>query len=329
MFKQMHFSRLALERQQVWIYLVAIITGLVFGSFQFELATLSEVLLWPLLGLLLYATFAQVPLLHLNDAFLDHRFIKAVLIGNFILLPLLVWGLVQFLPDHPALRLGVLLVLLLPCTDWFITFSQLGGGNVPRAISITPINLLLQLLLLPIYLWLMAGTELNTVLKLVDIWPAAALVLAPLLLAAVSESWIEAHPKRSLWRDRLAWLPVPLLALVVFLIAGTQVNVVIGALAFMPVVVPIFVIFLLLAALIAWILARWLRLSIDQGRTLAFSLGTRNSFVILPFALALPVGWEVVAVIIVVQSLVELFGMVFYLWWIPGRLFSAEDPDID
>jgi len=325
MLKQMQFSRLALERQQVWIYLVAIIAGLVFGSFQFELATLFEALLWPALGLLLYATFAQVPLLHLNDAFLDHRFIKAVLIGNFILLPLLVWGLVQFLPDHPALRLGVLLVLLLPCTDWFITFSQLGGGNVPRAISITPINLLLQLLLLPVYLWLMVGTELSAVLKLTDIWPVIVLVLTPLLLAAVSESWIEAQPKRSLWRDRLAWLPVPLLALVVFLIANTQVNVVIGALAFMPVVVPIFVIFLLLAALIAWILARWLRLPTDQGRTLAFSLGTRNSFIVLPFALALPVGWEVVAVIIVVQSLVELFGMVFYLWWIPGRLFSAED----
>ena len=262
---------------------------------------MSEVILWPVLGLLLYATFAQVPLLHLNDAFLDHRFIKAVLIGNFILLPLLVWGLVQFLPDHPALRLGVLLVLLLPCTDWFITFSQLGGGNVPRAISITPINLLLQLLLLPIYLWLMVGTELNAVLKLTDIWPVVALVLTPLLLAAVSESWIEARPKRSLWRDRLAWLPVPLLALIVFLIANTQVNVVIGALAFMPVIVPIFVMFLLLAALIVWILARWLRLPTDQGRTLAFSLGTRNSFVILPFALALPVGWEVVAVIIVVQ----------------------------
>lgn len=80
-------------------------------------------------------------------------------------------------------------------------------------------------------------------------------------------------------------------------------------------------VFLLLAGLIAWALARALQLPADQGRTLAFSLGTRNSFVVLPFALALPAGWEVAAVVIVVQSLVELFGMVFFLWWIPGRLF--------
>jgi hypothetical protein len=56
-------------------------------------------------------------------------------------------------------------------------------------------------------------------------------------------------------------------------------------------------------------------------RTLAFSLGTRNAFVVLPFALALPAGWETTVVVIVFQSLVELFGMVFYLWWLPRHLF--------
>jgi ACR3 family arsenite efflux pump ArsB len=53
----------------------------------------------------------------------------------------------------------------------------------------------------------------------------------------------------------------------------------------------------------------------------AFSLGTRNSFVVLPLALSLPADWHVAAVVIVVQSLVELFGMTIYLWWIPRRLF--------
>lgn len=59
---------------------------------------------------------------------------------------------VQWLPDDPALRLGVRLALLVPCTDWFITFTQLGRGNTSRAIAVTPLNLLLQLLLLPVYL---------------------------------------------------------------------------------------------------------------------------------------------------------------------------------
>lgn len=201
----MTLSRLTLERRQVWIYLAAILSGLVLGGLRPELGTLFDALLWPVLGALLYATFMQVPLLHLREAVRDHRFIAAVLIGNFVLLPLLAWLLVQALQSEPALRLGVLLVLLVPCTDWFITFSQLGGGNVPRAIAVTPLNLLLQLLLLPLYLWGMASAELAAAMRPEALWPAVVLVLSPLLLAALSERWIEARPGRDVWRERSAW----------------------------------------------------------------------------------------------------------------------------
>ncbi len=169
----------------------------------------------------------------------------------------------------------------------------------------------------------MASAELSAALRPELIWPAVVLVLMPLLLAALSERWIEARPGRGFWRDRLAWWPVPLLAVVVFLIAGAQVGAVIGALALLPVVVPLFMMFLLLTGLIARGLAHALQLPLEQGRTLAFSLGTRNSFIVLPFALALPTGWELAAVVIVVQSLVELFGMLLYLWWLPSVLFPT------
>jgi ACR3 family arsenite efflux pump ArsB len=43
--------------------------------------------------------------------------------------------------------------------------------------------------------------------------------------------------------------------------------------------------------------------------------------VVLPIALALPPSWEAAVVVIVFQSLVELFGMIAYLWWVPRRLF--------
>ncbi len=315
-------TRLTLERRQVWIYLAAILAGLLLGGIAPQVAPLFEWLLWPVLILLLYVTFVQVPLLHLADAFRDHRFVAAVLIGNFVLVPLLLWLAMPWLPADPAVRLGILLVLLVPCTDWFITFSQLGRGNTPRAIAVTPANLLLQLLLLPLYLWWLARAELAASFSAAQLLPALTVVLLPLALAVLSERWIEARSERALWRERLAWWPVPLLAVVVFLIAGAQVGAVRAATWLMPVVVPLFIGYLLVAALIAKGLAAALKLPADQGRTLAFSLGTRNSFVVLPFALALPPGWEAVAVVIVAQSLVELFGMLVYLWWLPRRLFA-------
>ncbi|GGC57406.1 arsenic resistance protein [Hoyosella rhizosphaerae] len=318
-------TRLALERNQVWVYLAAIIIGLGVGSAWPGVESAFEAALWPVLIVLLFATFVQVPLLHLRDAFADYRFTTAAVIGNFVFIPMVVWGLVQFLPDDNVLRLGVLLVLLVPCTDWFISFTQLGGGDTARAIAITPLNLILQLALLPGYLWLFAGAEITGALRIGDLWHAIAIVLVPLGAAIVAEYWIEAKPARSVVRDHLAWWPIPALAVVMFLIAGAQVGAVIDAMSVLPVVVPVFIAFLVSAALLAKALAWVLRLPTPQGRTLAFSLGTRNSFVVLPLALALPFGWEITAVVIVVQSLVELFGMVIYLWWIPRRLFAEHD----
>ncbi len=315
-------QRLTLERHQVWIYLAAIVLGLVIGSGFQAAGPVFEALLWPALILLLFVTFVQVPLL---QAFLDYRFAAAVGIGNFIVVPLLAWALVQFVPDDPVLRLGVLIVLLVPCTDWFITFTALGGGCVNRAIAVTPINLALQLLLLPVYLWLMLGEGLVESLSLAEVWPALSIVLLPLMAAALLERWIEARPGRAAIRERLAWWPVPILAVVVFLIAAAQVDAVRDALGLLPEVMALFAAFLVLAALIAKGLAGLLRLPADQGRTLAFSLGTRNSFVVLPLVLALPTGWEVAAVVIVAQSLVELFGMLLYLWWVPRRLFRSSE----
>ncbi|NWF71658.1 MAG: hypothetical protein HXY51_01245 [Nitrospirae bacterium] len=95
-------DRLTLERRQVGIYLLAITAGLLLGSTWPGLSHAFEILLWPRLMLLLYATCVQVPLLHLREAFLDHRFVAAVLIGNFLVLPTLTWLLVQWLPSNPA-----------------------------------------------------------------------------------------------------------------------------------------------------------------------------------------------------------------------------------
>jgi ATP-binding cassette subfamily B protein len=74
-----------------------------------------------------------------------------------VIIPLIVWGLVQGLPENPGLRLGVMMVLLLPCTDWFISFTHLGRGDTALAVAFTPLSLLLQMALLPAYLVVFLG----------------------------------------------------------------------------------------------------------------------------------------------------------------------------
>ena len=321
-----------LERHQAWIYLLAIGAGLALGAGAPGVAGTLEVLVWLALGGLLYATFTQIPLVHLPSAFRDWRFMAALLSGNFLALPLLVWGLLWLLPDEPAIRLGVMLVLLVPCTDWFISFTHLGHGDTGRAIAATPVLLLGQLIMLPVYLWLLLGeAALDLAVGNHLLAAFAGLILLPLLVAWLTQRVAEAKQGGRRFVAVLGWLPVPLLAVVVFLIAGSQVHLVLETVEVLPPVLLVFVLFLIAAALLGKGLGQLFRLPAAPARTLVFSLGTRNSFVVLPLALTLAESWRAAVVVVVFQSLVELFGMVAYVcgvprWLIPSRPSGSSSP---
>ncbi|WP_448565064.1 arsenic resistance protein [Trichothermofontia sp.] len=319
-------TKLTLERHQICFYFIVLALGARWGWQHPETAKALESWVAIALALLLYTTFCQVPLTHLRQAFRHRRFMVALIVGNFVIVPLGVWLLATLLLNDPKLQFGVFLVLLVPCTDWFLTFTYLGGGNLPLAIAATPILLLLQSLLLPLYLGLFTAAGQLTA----EIDPTAlanalvTLILLPLGAALITEKWAAFHPMGSRWLKLTAWLPIPLLGVVLLLIATSQVNA-LSAQPLLPLVkvILIFVGFLVLNGY----LARWLeqiaRLDTPANRTLAFSLGTRNSFVVLPFALALPDTWSVVITIMVLQPFIELTGMIIYLWWVPQRLLKT------
>lgn len=311
-------SREALEKHQVLFYLAAILVGLGAGSAAPGYAAAMETLVWPALAALLYATFTQVPLSRLPAAFRDRRFVTAVLAGNFIAVPILVFLLLPLVPDDPAVRLGVLLVLLVPCTDWFVTFTHLGGGATRRAIAVTPLNLLAQMALLPFYLWLFMGSGFFGAIALDHALLALALLIAfPLALAWATQLGAGRSGAVARTADRLAWLPVPLLALVLFMVAASQVEAVAGSGGVLVAVLPVFLAFVAGAVVLGLFLGRLARLDTRGTRALAFSLASRNSFVVLPFALALPASWELAAIVIVFQSLVELFALAALVWLMP------------
>ncbi|MCW4148919.1 MULTISPECIES: arsenic resistance protein [Halomonadaceae] len=318
--------RETLEKYQVWLYLVAILAGIGLGA-RWEVIQAWNVALWPLLGLLLYATFTQVPLLHIPQAFKDRRFMSALALGNFIVMPLVVWGLATLFGLKGAVLLGVLLVLLVPCTDWFISFTHLGQGDSAKAIAATPVLLLLQITLLPLYVTLMMGEQLVSDHLLSELLPAFwGLIVTPLLLAWLTETGAAQSAVLKRGVEVMGWLPVPLLTAVVFLIAASQVHLIIESQEMLGQIAVLFVLYLLVAALVGKTLHMLFRLPTASGRTLVFSLGTRNSFVVLPLAIALPDIWAASVVVIVLQSLVELLGMVTYLAWVP-RLVKHSPAD--
>ncbi|MDZ7852434.1 MAG: arsenic resistance protein [Halomonas sp.] len=316
-----------MERRQSWIYLTCILAGLVIGLNHPDTTTRLEAFLWPLLGGLLYATFTQVPLTRIGQGLKDWRFLTALLLGNFVVIPLILGGVMTILPVSLAVQAGVLLVLLVPCTDWFISFTHLGKGDTGRAIAATPVLLLGQLLALPAYLWLFLGAEwFQAAINSHLLSAFAGLILTPLALAWVTERLAERNLNARRLVHGMGMLPVPLLALVVFVIAASQVTTVAGLSGVLMQVLLIFIGYLVFAAFLGKTLGVLFRLPTRSARTLTFSFGTRNSFVVLPIALTLPEVWHAAVVVIVFQSLVELFGMVVYLSWVPNKLIPEPLP---
>ena len=318
-------TRDSLERHQVWAYLAAIALGLGLGSVAPGLARTLDGLVWPLLALLLFVTFTQIKLADLPVAFKDTRFVAAVLAGNFVVLPFLVWGLLALAPNDPAIRFGLVLVLLVPCTDWFVTFAHQAGGDTARAVSITPILLLAQMLCLPLYLWGflgVGGLAPAAVQRMALVF--AVIIVVPIALAFLIARWAGDRAKRKRAVARLGALPVPLLALVLFLITASQVEIVMRARHLFGPIMVVCLVFLAGAVVLALAIGKLFRLPLTQSRTLLFSMSTRNSFVVLPFALALPADQQAAAIVVVLQSLVELLGMLVLLWLVPKRLLRQH-----
>ena len=309
-------QRELLEKHQVWLYLVAVVTGVGFGLWGRP--DVPDALIYAPLGLLLYATFAQVPVTHLPEALRNQRYLVATLLANFVLVPVAVWLLAWIVPREPAVLLGVYLVLLVPCTDWFIVFSHLGRGDARLAITSAPVILLVQFLMLPVYLWLFMDDTFSDVIRAGPFAQVfVLLIVIPLLSAGLTQFWADRRTAGRRTVDALAWLPVPCLAVVLLLIALSQAGQVVDDLRGMGWVVLALVLYLPLAACIGMLTARSLRLTSAAGRTLIFSVGTRNSFVVLPFALALPPGWELAVTVVAIQPLVELLGILVYLRLVP------------
>jgi len=322
----MEHLKARLEARQVGIYFLAIACGACLGVFAPGVQRL-QVAMTPALALMLFATFLQVPLAQVSAALRHVRFLGALILINFVVTPMIVAGLIQFLPADPMLRLAVLLVLLTPCIDYVMTFTHLGGGNARLLLAMTPALLMLQMLLLPVYLGLLLG---DAVAPLVAAEPfvhaAIGLIALPLLLAAGVQTLSRRTDAGRRLLGGLNLLPVPATALVLFLVlASVMPHVGLAQDAALR-AAPIYLVFGIIAPLAGRLVANGLRLDAPAARAAAFSAAYRNSLVILPLAFAVPGGVPLLPAVILTQTMVELCLLPVYLRWIPRMSWSFSRP---
>ncbi|WP_200957532.1 arsenic resistance protein [Methylobacterium sp. Leaf94] len=320
----------ALEGRQIELSLAAVAAGAVTALTVPGTAAL-EGGINPALALMLFVTFLQVPLRALAHASTRGRFLAALMVVNFLAIPLLVAGLTLFLPADPMLRLGVLMVLLTPCIDYVVTFAHLGGADARVLLASTPALLLAQMALLPIYLTLFLGADAGRFVQVGPFLHAFVWLIAlPLAAAGAVQVWSGRSRLGRRAAAGLSVLPVPATALVLFVVVAAVLPQLGASRDAAARTVPVYLAFAALAPLIGWGAGRVFRLDAPTGRTLAFSAATRNSLVVLPLAFAVPGGVPLLPAVIVTQTLIELMSELAYVRIIPllGRpsIRSASAP---
>ena len=314
-----HFKS-KIEHYQIYIFFVALVLGILAGLTSQIFSVFLESVISIFIGILMFSMFSQIPFFNIRQNLFNTKYIIALILSNFIIIPIFVFALIQLFEVSSApILIGLYLVLLTPCIDYVIVFTALGKGNAQYMLISTPILFVLQIILLPVYFTIFLNNE---ILSIIDIAPFInaffTFIIIPLMLALLLQLLSKKSNSMNRVLNLTTWLPELFMSLVLFSVVGSQINKITNDLNIVLTVVPIYICFMIIAPIIGLLCGKLFRLDIPNLRTLAFSTSTRNALVVLPLALSLPNHWvTITTTVIITQTLTELIGELIYIKVIP------------
>ncbi len=321
-----------LEKAQPVIILAAMLAGLALGQIPAAAHTAASFIL-PALTLLLTGAFLQVPLRDFHKALGYGRVVIASLLINFVWTPALAWGLgALFLGGQPEVWVGFLMLMVTPCTDWYLVFTGLSKGNLPLSTALLPLNLGLQLVLLPVYLFTLAGAVVPVPWSV--LLESVTLVLVVPLGVAQAGRYLAERFTSPGWLQNLAlpWVQraqMPLLALAIGAVFASRG----GALWHNPYLVltlllPVGLFYAANLAL-AWVVSRGLKSTYANFVSLSYTTLARNSPIALAIAVVAFPEAPLIALALVIGPLIELPVLALVaqlLRWVERRQFFPTGP---
>lgn len=292
------------EKLEPLIIISSVIIGLIFSKIEI-IAQNSDYLITVFLCLMLFGLFLEVPLGKLKNSFKNVKFSLTSLTINFIWTPLFGYFLATLsLKGNVDVMIGFFMLILTPCTDWYLVFTKMAKGDLTLSLSVLPMNLILQIILLPIYLVIFFSN--GNAMDYAQLARSVLIVIVLPLIAAQIVKFILKNDLKEKISGLFASLEIWFLALAVFCIFASQ-----GKLLFdnLESVVTIFVpliIFFAANATIDLLLSEKVNFTYPEYASLTMTTLARNSPLALAIAISSFPGHELIAIALVIGPLIEL-----------------------
>jgi len=295
-----------INKYQTVIIILAVIIGLLFGHFDLA-AQYSSNLIVPLLMTMLFGLFLSLDLKKLRSSFLNLKFSVSNIIINFIWTPIFAYILGSiFLSQELALWIGFVMLMVTPCTDWYLVFTGVAKGNVSLSTAILPVNLILQVVLLPIYLMIFFGETGN--IELASIVKSILLVLVvPFVLALLAKKVI-LYKNNSLTgsihfftKSQVIFLALAVVAM----FASEGKNLTDNPNIIYILLIP-FLVFFTVTFVLAQLVSRILTFNYEDKVSLTMTTMARNSPISLAIAVAAFPEQPLIALSLIIGPLIEL-----------------------
>ncbi|MFN3740067.1 MAG: arsenic resistance protein [Thermodesulfovibrionales bacterium] len=298
------------DKEKPFILIGAVILGIIIqrliGKEIPQLIYLTEIGVF----FVIFAVMLPVEIKDVGRAFKKIKPTAIVLFVNFIFIPAFSWTMGWLiLKNYPDFWAGAILYTLTPCIGWYLIFTDIAKGNVPWGIALLPWNITLQVILMPLYLYILVGrvipVELSTLIRSV-----ALFLVAPFVLGYIVQKIIIKKKGRDYFFGpfKSAMGEVKLWALVIVIMSMfiSQRSLDLSDVQKVGLLILFLIAFFFVLFLMALAIGKIFDLGYEDTITMAFTTTARNSEAVIGVAVAAFPGHPLVYLAIILGPVVEL-----------------------